>query len=130
MRSSLDTLTIPFSPHHHQYLHTHNVQVVRCLLASMPPGVAIPPHHDTGYWVSYTHRIHLAVVTSPQHIAFRVGPTVERMERYDMAEGCLVELNNQAKHTVDNCWDRHRVHLIFDYVEDMAIERLLLQVGR
>ena len=24
-------------------------RVVRCLLASMPPGMKIPVHHDTGY---------------------------------------------------------------------------------
>lgn len=62
----------------------------------MPPGVAIPPHHDTGYWVHYTHRIHLPVVTEPGRVAFRVGPTVADLARYDMAEGCLVELNNQV----------------------------------
>lgn len=106
-------------------------KVVRCLLASMPPGIAIPPHHDTGYWVHHTHRIHVPVVTDPAYVAFRVGPTNDRLARYDMPEGCLVELNNQAKHTVDNCWDRHRVHLIFDYLEgeNWSIERCRLTPG-
>ena len=76
--------------------HPSAPQVVRCLLASMPPGVAIPPHHDTGYWVNYTHRIHLPIITDPDHVAFRVGPNVEQMARFDFAEGCLVELNNQV----------------------------------
>ena len=31
-------------------------KVVRSLLASMPPGMSIPVHHDTGYWVKHTHR--------------------------------------------------------------------------
>ena len=31
-------------------------KVVRSLLASMPPGVDIPVHHDTGHWVKHTHR--------------------------------------------------------------------------
>jgi hypothetical protein len=31
-------------------------KVVRALLASMPPGVDIPVHHDTGHWVKHTHR--------------------------------------------------------------------------
>ena len=31
-------------------------KVVRSLLASIPPGVNIPVHHDTGYWVKHTHR--------------------------------------------------------------------------
>ena len=36
-------------------------RVVRCLLAAMPPGATIPPHHDTGLWVARTHRVHVAV---------------------------------------------------------------------
>lgn len=38
-------------------------KVIRCLLASMPPGCVIPVHHDTGHWVRHTHRIHVAVAT-------------------------------------------------------------------
>lgn len=49
--------------------------------------------------------------------------------RINFPEGSLIELNNQSKHAVDNCWDRHRVHLIFDYVEDFAIERIVLKVS-
>jgi hypothetical protein len=32
-------------------------KVVRSLLASMPPGVDIPVHHDTGLWVKHCHRL-------------------------------------------------------------------------
>lgn len=71
-------------------------KIVRCLLAAMPPGISIPPHHDTGYWVHYTHRCHLPVVTDPAQVAFRVGPTVAKLERFDMPEGAIVELNNQV----------------------------------
>lgn len=45
----------------------------------MPPGICIPPHHDTGYWVNYTHRLHLPIITSPDHVIFRIGPTVDSM---------------------------------------------------
>ena len=34
-------------------------RVVRSLFASMPPSMEIPVHHDTGYWVKHTHRIHV-----------------------------------------------------------------------
>jgi hypothetical protein len=34
-------------------------KVVRSLLARMPPRMDIPVHHDTGYWVKHTHRIHV-----------------------------------------------------------------------
>ena len=37
--------------------------MVRCLLASMPPGCVIPVHHDTGHWVKHSHRVHVAIVT-------------------------------------------------------------------
>jgi len=55
-------------------------KVVRSLLASIPPGVTIPVHHDTGYWVKHTHRCHLAIVTH-KDIVFKVGPTPELMKR-------------------------------------------------
>jgi hypothetical protein len=41
-----------------------------------------------------------------------------------------VELNNQAKHSVANNMDKHRVHLIFDYVDEYPIkQRYLLSPG-
>ncbi|CAI5726817.1 unnamed protein product [Hyaloperonospora brassicae] len=91
--------------------------VVRCMLASMPPGATIPVHHDTGSWVRFTHRMHLPVFTSPD-VDFRVGPNDENMQRYELKQGTLYELNNIGRHCVKNNWDQHRVHLIFDYVED------------
>ena len=48
-------------------------QVVRCLLASMPSGSSIPVHHDTGYWVQKTHRLHVPIVTG-DGVDFLVGP--------------------------------------------------------
>ena len=56
-------------------------QVVRCLLARMPPGGAIPPHHDNGKWVSQTHRVHIPIVTS-KDVHFSAGPTFDNMRRY------------------------------------------------
>ena len=36
----------------------------------------------------------------------------------------MVELNNQSKHAVSNHMpDAHRVHLIFDYVDDYPLSR-------
>lgn len=54
-------------------------RVVRCLLARMPPGVQIPVHHDTGFWVQHTHRCHLAIDTH-DNVEFLVGPTPELMQ--------------------------------------------------
>lgn len=55
-------------------------QVVRSLLASMPPGVSIPVHHDTGYWVKRTHRLHVPLITSDL-VDFLVGPTPELLKK-------------------------------------------------
>lgn len=98
-------------------------KIVRSLLASMPPGVNIPVHHDTGYWVKHTHRVHVAIESHSTEVNFFVGPDTDRMSKYSFSEGRIVELNNQAKHAVSNNWDRHRIHLIFDYVEDHPISR-------
>jgi hypothetical protein len=56
-------------------------QVVRCLLAAMPAGAAIPPHHDNGKWVANTHRVHLPIITN-KDLAFWAGPTLAEMRRY------------------------------------------------
>ena len=50
-------------------------RIVRMLLASLPPGVTIPVHHDTGFWVSRTHRIHVPVIIpgDGENILFAVG---------------------------------------------------------
>ena len=74
-------------------------RVIRCLLASMPPRTVIPPHHDSGYWVPRSRRLHVAIKTQAG-VVFRAGRTLGSMKRVRFAEGCVVELNNQAKHYV------------------------------
>ena len=97
-------------------------RIVRSLLASMPPGSSIPVHHDTGYWVHHTHRMHVAICSSKDSVFFYVGhkdePGEHGLHKYEFNEGRLVELNNLAKHAVSNNWDQNRVHLIFDYVDE------------
>ncbi|TDH65503.1 hypothetical protein CCR75_004044 [Bremia lactucae] len=92
-------------------------RIVRCILASMPPGADIPVHHDTGSWVHFTHRMHLPVFTSPD-IDFMVGLNDQNMQRYELRQGNLYELNNMSCHCVRNNWTQHRVHLIFDYADE------------
>ena len=93
-----------------------NYRMVRMLFASLPPGVTIPVHHDTGEWVKATHRVHVPVIVSdPSKVLFRVGATVETIQRIDCTPGHVFEINNQAKHAVSNCGEDCRVHLILDY---------------
>ena len=99
-------------------------RIIRCLLASMPPRTVIPPHHDSGYWVPRSRRLHCAIKTNPD-VVFLAGRTLDEMHRIAFKEGCVVELNNQAKHYVANLSDQYRTHLIFDYVDDRAEPYLL-----
>lgn len=93
-------------------------QVVRLLLASMPPGVTIPVHHDSGEWVKHTHRVHVPIlVEDPDKVLFQCGPSPSQLSRVDVQPGHVFEMNNQAKHAVSNCGTTHRVHLILDYVD-------------
>ncbi len=106
-------------PHH---------RIVRMLLACMPPGVVIPTHHDTGFWVQRTHRVHVPI-TSSEAVKFLVGGDETSMKPVLFQVGCAIELNNQAKHAVENGWDQDRVHLIFDYVEEDLPEIVMLKPG-
>jgi hypothetical protein len=112
-----------------QLLGTTQDKVVRMLLASMPPACVIPPHHDTGYWVRKTHRIHVPLVTDTSVVNFSVGALEKSMQPVAFEPGYVIELNNQAKHAVVNRWNRHRVHLILDYVDDCAPPIRLLHPG-
>jgi hypothetical protein len=64
----------------YQTIGIHENQVVRSLLAAMPPGSSIPVHHDTGYWVKNTHRLHVAIITH-ENVDFLVGPTNDDLKK-------------------------------------------------
>lgn len=107
-------------------------RVVRMLMAALPPGTTIPIHHDTGEWVKHSHRVHVPIIVSnPDRILFRCGPTPTSMERISCIPGHVFEMNNQGKHAVSNCHDDHRVHLILDYVDPSfhTKERIKLSPG-
>lgn len=107
-------------------------RIVRMLLASLPPGVTIPVHHDTGEWVRHTHRVHVPVlVQNPDRVVFQCGVALDSLQRIPCAPGHVFEINNQAKHAVSNCDTDHRVHLILDYVDAdfPLLPRILLRPG-
>ena len=109
-------------------------RIVRMLLASMPPGVTIPVHHDTGEWVPKSHRVHIPIITNTGKVLFQCGPNVDNMKRISADEGRVFEMNNQAKHFVANHWEEYRVHVILDYVEkdnaySLPRRRLKLEAG-
>ncbi|CAN0340436.1 unnamed protein product, partial [Ectocarpus fasciculatus] len=110
-------------------LGIHEDQIMRCLLASMPPGNVIPVHHDTGLWVQHAHRTHVAVTTDVSEVDFFVGPDEEHMRKIMFDEGRVVEMNNQAKHHVTNRWSQNRIHLILDYVDEYPLNIVRLSPG-
>ncbi|CAK8999038.1 60S ribosomal protein L11, partial [Durusdinium trenchii] len=112
-------------------------QLIRCLLARLPQGLTIPVHHDTGLWSYHSHRVHVPMVTSAQtgdeasQVVFKVGHSEASMMRVPFERGMAIELNNRAKHFVQNNWDQDRVHLIFDFVEpSTAVPRRVLLPGQ
>ena len=101
-----------------QHLGLKSSQIVRMMLARIPPGCHITMHHDTGRWTTRTHRMHIPVVTNPD-VVFRVGPGPHHMKRYSFRSGVCYELNNRAKHEVLNgSQEEWRVHLIFDWIDE------------
>lgn len=104
-------------------------QVVRLIFAAMPKDITIPLHHDTGEWVKHTHRIHIPILVRSNEVIFRVGMTDDCLERIPLIPGHMFEMNNQARHTVSNHSQHHRVHLILDYVDKKNIPRVLLSPG-
>ena len=55
-----------------------------------------------------------------------VGYSEDQMSRVETQPGLVFELNNASKHTVYNGWDRPRIHLILDYVDEAdAVVNLL-----
>jgi hypothetical protein len=83
---------------------------VRALFARLAPGAEIRPHHDDGFSLTNSHRVHLPVLTRPG-VAFTVGG-----ETRGLAAGELVEINNCRVHAVRNDSPAPRVHLIVDWV--------------
>lgn len=83
--------------------------VIRCLFARLRPGGLIPPHVDTGFSLTHSHRVHVPIVTTD-----RVVFAVER-QAVRMKEGELWEINNTRPHGVRNGGTEPRVHLIVDW---------------
>eukprot|EP00924_Labyrinthula_sp_SR-Ha-C_P013089 maker-scaffold_12-snap-gene-9.6-mRNA-1 protein AED:0.00 eAED:0.00 QI:29/1/1/1/1/1/2/113/654 len=116
-------------------LNLKRTQIIRCLLAKLPCGVSIPVHHDTGLWSTKSHRMHVPLVTSSQNgnekaeVVFKSGLTEGEMKRCSFIQGHLIELNNRAKHAVENNWDQDRIHLIFDYVEEPVEENDIVKLA-
>lgn len=83
----------------------------RVMLARMAPGGVIQPHADANPAAKWPHKIHVPLQTNDR-VAFFIGG-----KRYHFSEGEAVEVNNMAKHAVENGGDTDRIHLIFEYFD-------------
>lgn len=98
---------------------------MRCLLALLPGGAAIPAHVDQPPYFGQTIRIHVPIVTHAAMWMYCAGQT------YQMAEGEVWALNNSTLHAVWNADpERSRLHMICDFLPTDALVRLLLEGER
>lgn len=88
-----------------------NGEFPRVMLARMAPGGVIQPHEDANPAAKWPHKIHVPLQTNDQVSFFVAG------QRYHFGEGEAVEVNNMAKHAVENRGDTDRIHLIFEYFD-------------
>lgn len=98
---------------------------LRCLLARLPAGAAIPPHVDRAPYFSKSLRIHIPVETHDQSWMLCAGQV------YLMQVGEVWVLNNSTTHGV---WNEHvrlsRTHLICDFLPSPALLELLARGDR
>ena len=94
--------------------YQNNGFLVRMLLAKLPAGSKIPSHTDFGYALLNCHRVHIPIITN-EKVVFMVGGEAKNMQ-----VGELWEINNELVHAVDNQGDEDRIHLIIDWMPNVA----------
>jgi hypothetical protein len=98
---------------------------LRCLLARLPAGAAIPPHVDRAPYFSKSIRIHIPVETHELSWMLCAGQV------YLMRAGEVWALNNSTTHAV---WNEHatlsRTHIICDFLASPALLDLLARGDR
>jgi hypothetical protein len=88
-----------------------NGEFPRVMLARMAPGGMIHPHKDASPSAKWPHKIHVPLQTNDR-VTFFIDD-----RPFHLAEGEAVEVNNMAKHAVENCGQTDRIHLIFEYFD-------------
>lgn len=83
----------------------------RIMLARMAPGGVIKPHRDTGPAAHWPHKIHVPLATNDDVLFYVDGA------KHHFGIGEAVEVNNMARHSVENRGSTDRIHLIFEYFD-------------
>lgn len=98
---------------------------LRCLLAKLPPGAAIPPHIDRELYFWKSLRVHVPVETHEHAWMYCDGLS------YLMRPGEVWVLNNTTVHAVWNESEAlSRTHLICDFLPSPALLGLLAAADR
>lgn len=90
------------------YLGVENMFINKCLIPRLRPNMEIPEHIDVADSFTYSHRIHVPLITNPD-VVFMIDGVHCVME-----EGKAYEINNKAPHSVVNNGTTPRIHLLFD----------------
>jgi len=91
-------------------------KICRIILTRQEPNSVISEHLDSGFSLTYTHRLHVPIFTNPS-IMFKCGE-----DSANMQVGSAYEINNQLIHAVINdSKDVHKIHLIVDVIENRHI---------
>jgi len=93
----------------------YNGKVGRSMIIRLNPNSEIPVHHDEGYYLEKSHRVHVPILTFPE-VIFTVGN-----EKIHMKEGECYEINNMNKHSVVNGSSSERIHLLLDIIPSELI---------
>lgn len=88
-------------------------RTARLMLARLLAGRNIARHVDNSPSADVPHKIHVPLTTNPQ-VRFLIGDG-----DYFLPRGRAYEVNNRKPHAVRNPSEFDRVHLIFDYFNDV-----------
>jgi hypothetical protein len=88
-------------------------RTARVMLARLLAGRDVSRHVDKSPSAAVPHKLHIPVTTNPQ-VRFLIGDG-----DYFLPRGRAYEVNNRKPHEVRNPSECDRVHLIFDYFDDV-----------
>lgn len=103
----------------YSYLESvYDGKVVRCEIVKMHGAGEIPPHIDSGEFLTLARRVHIPLVTN-KGVLFSVLNSSINME-----VGSWYEINNSLPHSVINNSDLDRIHIIIDILPNKHLGTL------
>ena len=85
-------------------------ELYKMQLSKLHENGKIIPHHDVSLGFTFSHRIHIPLITN-KNVTFTIDGN-----NYFFDTGEIIEINNLKLHSVENLGNSARLHLIFDYI--------------